>query len=210
MRTFLAPARLTPVGYATVIGVTSQVTRSWQPDHVCRSRLIRTARGAVIAVALALMVAAPAGAPTPPTRTVVVLDPVRQFLAGTGCEFGVTAHRIGRTVITDYSDGRETVDAHYIDYTIVNDANGKRFVTNFVHHEVDRYDAAANVYRGQSSGVSIYQFLPGDVGPDGQIVDHWFAINVVGTVSYVVDGTTFATSDISIQGRYTDTCAAIS
>ncbi len=87
----------------------------------------------------------------------VVLDPVRQFPAGTGCEFDVTAHRIGRTAITDYSDGRETVDAHYIDYTIVNDANGKRFVTNFVHHEVDRYDAAANVYRGQSSGVSIYQ-----------------------------------------------------
>ena len=74
----------------------------------------------------------------------------------------------------------------------------------------DRYDAAANVYRGQSSGVSIYQFLPADVGPDGQIVDHWFAIKVVGTVSYVVDGTTFATSDISIQGRYTDICAAIS
>jgi hypothetical protein len=59
---------------------------------------------------------------------VVVLDPVRQFPAGTGCEFDVTAHR-----------------------------------------------AAANVYRGLSSGVSIYQFLPGDVGPDGQIVDHWFA-----------------------------------
>ena len=56
----------------------------------------------------------------------------------------------------------------------------------------------------------ICQFLPGDDGPDGQIVDHWFAIKVVGTVSYVVDGTTFATSDISIQGRYTDICAAIS
>jgi hypothetical protein len=173
------------------------------------ARLTRVARGALIALALALVVAAPAAA-AQPTRTVVNLDPVRQFPAGTGCEFDVTAHRIGRTVITDYSDGREVIETHYIGYTIVNDANGKKFVTDFVHHEVDRYDAAANVYRGQSSGVSIYQFLPGDIGPDGQIVDHWFAINVVGTVSYVVDGTTFATLAITIHGRATDICAAIS
>ena len=120
------------------------------------------------------------------------------------------AYHSGRTAITDFSDGREAIETHYIDYTIVNDANGKTFVTNLVHHEVDWYDAANDVIRGRSSGDTIFTFLPGDVGPDGATVDHNFSIYAKGTVTYVIDGTTFATLAISIQGRYTDICAAIS
>ena len=171
--------------------------------------LTRPARGAFIALVLALMVAAPAAA-AQPTRTVYSLDPVSHYPAGTGCVFDVTAYRSGRTALTEFSDGRAAFETHYIDYAIVNDANGKTFVTNLVHHEVDWYDAANDVYRGQSSGDTIFQFMPGDVGPDGGIVDHVFAIYIKGTVTYVVDGTTFATLAITIHGSATDICAAIS
>ena len=177
--------------------------------HEILGRVIRTARGAAIAVALALMVTAPAAA-AQPTRTVSSLGPVGHFPAGTGCEFDVTAYRSGRTAVTDFSDGREAIETHYIDYTMVNDANGKAFAINFVHHEVDRYDAANDVIRGRSSGDTIFTFVPGDVGPDGATVDHVFSIYAKGTVTYVIDGTTFATLAISIQGKYTDICAALS
>jgi hypothetical protein len=171
--------------------------------------LALTARGALMALVLALVLAAPAAA-AQPARTLHSPDPVRHFPAGTGCEFDVTVYQRGRTAITDFSDGREAIETDYIDYTIVNDTNSKRFVTNLVHHEVDWCDAADNVYRGQSSGDTIFQSLPGDVGPDGGIVDHAFAIKIKGTVTYVVDGTTFATLAITIHGRATDICAAIS
>lgn len=173
------------------------------------TRLIRLARGAVIAAVLALIVAAPAAA-AQPTRTVHTPGPVSHYPAGSGCEFDVTAYHTGRTTVTDFSDGREAIETHYIDYTIVNDANGKTFVSNLVHYEVDWYDAANNVYRGQSSGDTIFTFWPGDVGPDGATVVHNFSIYAKGTVTYVVDGTTFAVLAITIRGTYTDICAAIS
>lgn len=172
-------------------------------------RSARAAWGAVIAVTLALLWAGPAAA-AQPTRLTHSPGPVSHYPAGSGCEFDVSAYHTGRTTVVDYSDGREVFETHYIDYTIVNDGNGMAFVTNLIHHEVDRYDAANDVYRGVSSGDTIFTFLPGDVGPDGGIVDHNFSIYAKGTVTYVVDGTTFRTLGISIQGRYTDICAAIS
>lgn len=169
----------------------------------------RAARGALIAVGLALVVAAPAAA-AQPTRLTHTPGPVAHYPAGTGCEFDVTAYQNGRTTITDFSDGREAIETHYLDYTIVNDANHKTFVTNFIHHDVETYDAANDLIRGRTSGDTIFTFAPGDVGPDGATVDHIFSIYAKGIVTYVIDGTTFATLAISIQGRYTDICAAIS
>ena len=52
--------------------------------------------------------------------------------------------------------------------------------------------------------------MGGAFGPDGAIVDHNFSIYAKGVVTYIVDATTFTTLAISIQGRYTDICAAIS
>ena len=178
-------------------------------QHRTFGRPPRAAGGAVIAVALALLWAGPAAA-AQPTRMTHSPGPVSHYPAGSGCEFDVTAYHTGRTTVIDYSDGREVFETHYLDYTIVNDANEKTFVTNLIHHEVDRYDAANDVYQGQSSGDTIFTFWPGDVGPDGTTVDHNFSIYAKGTVTYVVDGTTFATLAITIQGRYMDICAAIS
>ena len=177
-------------------------------EIVVGKRAGRTAVGLVVLVALALVAASPAAA-AQPTRTVHSPGPVSHYPAGSGCEFDVTAYHTGRTAVTDFSDGREAIETHYIDYTIVNDANGKTFVTNLVHHEVDWYDDANNI-AGRSSGDTIFTFLPGDVGPDGAIVDRNFSIYIKGTTTYVIDGATFATLAITIQGTYTDICAAIS
>ena len=180
--------------------------------HLTSTRLTtRSARGAVIALALALVVAAPAAA-AQPTRTVFVADPVRHYPAGTGCDFDVTVYRSpgSRTAITDFTDGREQIINHESRRTIVNDATGAAFVETSAYREVDRFDADAGVIRGSVTGQSIFAFAPGDVAPDGSIVDHTYSIFIRGKVSYVIDATTFATLAISVQGSYTDICAALS
>ncbi len=175
------------------------------------SRLTRTARGSVIAIALALVAAAPAAA-VQPTRTVIVAGPVSHYPAGTGCDFDVTVYRSpgSRTTITDFSDGHEMLLNHATHRTIVNDATGAAFVETSAYREVDRFDADAGVIRGAVTGQSIFAFAPGDVAPNGSIVDHTYSIFIRGKVSYVIDATTFATLAISVQGSYTDICAAIS
>src|SRR5258706_2029456 len=80
----------------------------WRLPEMTKLRLTRTTRGAVVALALALLGAAPAAA-AQPTRTVIVAGPVAHYPAGTGCEFDVTVYRSpgSRTTITDFSDGNE-------------------------------------------------------------------------------------------------------
>jgi len=171
--------------------------------------LRRTARGAAIALGLALMVAAPAAA-AQPTRTVVVASPSTHYPAGTGCDFDVTVYRPrgGWTAITDFTDGREALVNHVVERTITNDDTGATFVEVTSSHEVDRIEDG--VIQGTISGQFIFQFAPGDVGPDGAILDHLLALYIQGTATYVIDGTTFATLAITIEGTTTDICAAIS
>jgi hypothetical protein len=75
-------------------------------------------------------------------------------------------------------------------------------------HEVDRLENG--VIYGTISGQFIFEFAPGDVGPDGAILDHLLALYIQGKATYVIDGTTFATLAISIEGTTTDICAALS
>lgn len=176
------------------------------------ARFTPAARGAFIALVLALVVAAPAAA-AQPTRTVIPYPAgFTHHPAGTGCVFDVTAYRTDHTfvIITDFSDGREMLINHSKRRTIVNDATGAAFLETTAYREVDRFDADAGVIRGSVTGQSIFQFAPGDVAPDGSIVDHPYAIFIQGKVTYVIDGITFATLAISVQGSYTDICAAIS
>lgn len=175
-------------------------------------RLTRPALGAVIALLFALVAAAPAAA-AQPTRTVIHASAgFTNYPAGTGCEFDVTAYRTDHAflIIMDFSDGREQIIVHSKRRTIVNGATGAAFVETNANREVDRFDADAGVIRGSVTGQSIFEFAPGDVAPDGSIVDHTYAIFIQGKVSYVIDATSFATLAISIQGSYTDICAAIS
>ena len=169
----------------------------------------RSARGAVIALVLAVVWAAPAAA-TQPTRTVVAAQPITHFPAGTGCDFDVTVYRPlgGWTAITDFSGGREAIVNHAIQRTITNDATGATFVEESISHEVDTFPNG--LITGKINGQFIWQFYPGDVGPDGIVLDHLLALYIQGNASYVVDGTTFATLEIDIVGTMTDICAAIS
>jgi hypothetical protein len=177
--------------------------------NVRKLRLTRTARGAVIAVALALVVAAPAAA-AQPTRTVTHFGPVGYFPAGTGCDFDVTVYRSPGSwfAVTDFSDGREAFISHAIRRTITNDATGATFVESSIYRDINSIVDGA--YRGTTSGQFIFQFYPGDVGPDGVVLDHLLALYIQGSATYVIDATTFATLEISIKGTVTDICAAIS
>ena len=172
-------------------------------------RLPRAAGGAAMALVLAIVVAAPAAA-AQPTRTVVVAGPLTHFPAGTGCDFDVTVYRPrgGWTAITDFTDGREAFVNHVVERTITNDATGATFVEVTSSHEVDTFENG--VIRGSISGQFIFEFYPGDVGPDGVILDHILALYIQGWASYVIDGTTFATLAITINGTTTDICAALS
>ena len=172
--------------------------------------LTRTARGAVIALALALIAAAPAAA-AQPTRTVTYVGLVAHYPAGTGCDFDVTVYRSAgsRYTNTSFSDGRFVTENHAVHRTITNDATGATFVESSISHEVDRFDDAGLIV-GTISGQFIWQFYPGDVGPDGVVLDHLLALFIQGTATYVVDANTGATLKITIVGTTTDICAAIS
>jgi len=173
------------------------------------SRLTRTARGGLIATLLALVIAAPAAA-AQPTRSVIIAGPFTHFPAGTGCDFDVTVYRPkgGWTAFTDFSDGHEAIVNHAVERTITNDATGATFVEVSSSHEVDRFDG--DLIIGGISGSFIAQYYPGDVGPDGHVVDHLMALYVHGYASFVVNGVTGATLGGRLVGTTTDICAAIS
>lgn len=173
------------------------------------STLRRTASGAVIAVALAAVLAAPAAA-AQPTRTIYALQPVRHFPAGAGCDFDVTAYALPSAHGTeiDFSDGTMVFETHSMHRRIVNDATGAEYVQNIESHEVDHFDG--DLIRGTINGQFIWEFYPGDMGPDGVILDHILALDIVGRATYAVEGSTGVTLAISIVGQTTDICAAIS
>jgi hypothetical protein len=174
------------------------------------TRLSRTARGALIAVALAVIWAAPAAA-AQPTRSVIQGTLVSHYPAGEGCDFDVTAYKLpsAHTTVIEFSDGTLVFDAHSLHRRIVNDATGAEYDENIVSHEVDNVDANG-IDHGSINGQFIWQFYPGDMGPDGVILDHVLALDIVGRATYTVVWETGVTLEISIVGRYTDICAAIS
>jgi hypothetical protein len=187
------------------------VAATVEAPEMTKLRLTRTARGAVIALVLALVAAAPVAA-AQPTRTVIDLGPLtRQAPAGTFCDFDVTLSRPASWLrIMDFSDGREALVGHAIPRTVTNDATGATFVASTSAHEVDRFDPDSTLVRGEATGQFIYEFLPGDVGPDGVVVDHLLELFIQGKATYVYDSNTGATLEITIQGTATDICAAIS
>ena len=174
-------------------------------------RLTRTARGAVLALGVAIMAAAPATA-AQPTRTLIYVPPsTRSFDAGAFCAFAVTTDRPSgqRLTYTDFSDGREAVMGLVVRRTYTNPATGMTFAAPTDAHEVDWFDAYPLV-RGTAQGQFIWQAMPGDVGPGGVIIDRLTQFYIQGSVTYVSNWETGATSEFSMTGKATDICAAIS
>ena len=171
--------------------------------------LRRTASGAVVALVLALVAAAPAAA-AQPTRTVVQDDPVSHYPAGRGCDFDVTAYKQPSAHYTefDFSSGVVAYQIHAMHRRIVNDATGAEYDESIVAREVDSADANG-IDHGSINGQFIWTFLVGDVYLDGSVMDHVTSLDMVGRATYTVDLNTGATLAISFVGQSTDICAAI-
>jgi hypothetical protein len=169
-------------------------------------------RGVVAAVALALVVAAPAAA-AQPARTVLHFpgDRVGHFQAGDGCTFDVTVYASppAHVTITDFSDGTEVIQQYAMKRVITSDVTGNTFLDNQVYRDAEWIDPATGLIRGETSGQFIDTFWPGDIGPYG-VVDQNVSYAITGHQTYVLDPTTFATLSISVSGAITDICAAIS
>jgi hypothetical protein len=180
--------------------------------QMTKLRLTRTARGAVIALVLALVWAAPAAAAAP-TRTVTHFpaDRVGHFPAGTGCTFDVTVYSApkGSVTVTDFSDGTEVYVVHAMFRTITSDVTGATFVENQEYRDAEWIDATSGLLRGETSGQFIDTFFPGDVGPYG-VVDQVVSYSIIGSQTYVLDPNTYATLALNIKGTITNICAAIS
>jgi hypothetical protein len=178
---------------------------------VRKLRLTRTARGAVIAVALAVVVAAPAAA-AQPTRTVnQITNLVSHKPADTACTFDVTVYMTpgARVTETDFSDGSTVYQVHSMKRAITNDATGATFVENQIYHDREWIDPANGWIRGVTSGQSIQQFYPGDVGPYG-IVEQPSAYVIYGTTWWAWDPATEHQTEFTWTGTLTDICATIS
>ena len=172
--------------------------------------LNRAARGAVIAIVLAAVWAAPTMAGQP-DRYVIPGTLVSHYPAGEGCDFDVTAYKLptAHTTVVTFSDGTQFYDAHSLHRRIVSDVTGLEYDESIVSHEVDNVDANG-IDHGSINGQFIWTFLVGDMYLDGSVMDHVTSLDMVGRATYTVDWNTGATLAISFVGQYADICAAIS
>jgi hypothetical protein len=171
------------------------------------ARLIRAARGAVIAIALAVMVATPAAA-AGPTRVVHGLSGFT-YPAGAACSFDVGGDPTGGFVATTtFSDGTvlRSVRARG---AYVNLETGARYPTLDSYRDRSYFDPATGIQVGVESGKTTWSFLPGDVGPFG-IVQVAALYHFDGSLSYVWDDNVGHTTLFAHKGKITDVCAALS
>jgi hypothetical protein len=172
------------------------------------AKLTRTARGAVIAVVLALLWAAPVAA-AQPTR--VVNRDLHPFVypAGTACAFDVEGQpSSGFSAATTFGDGREMHSVH-AKGAYVNMATGARFETRDIFTEIDRFDPATGILVGVNNGETTIFFLPSDRSPFG-VGSNGALYHFVGTVHYTYDTNTNVFSVLAYSGTVTDVCAALS
>ena len=171
---------------------------------------MRSARGAVIALALALVVAAPVAA-AQPIKTVVHPTPDSFSAQDSGCGFAVsrTFKSGSRVTYFDYADGSERVTQNRV-ITITNLDNDKTVTVHSVGHRFEWWNDAGQV-QGQAEGQFIFAFYPGDIGPDGSVVQApGQAYLFTGIAWYTWDPNTEHISAYSYQGSSVDICAALS
>ena len=169
-------------------------------------RLTRPARGAVIALVLTFVVAAPAAA-AQPTRTVHDLHGFT-IPADMACPFDVEGQpSSGFAAYTEFSDGRLMGSVHLKgDY--VNADTGARYPTldNFHFTQWTNTDGSIfAILEGQAG----FWFLPGDTGPFGTVGEHGAFYDFVGRITFTISATG-ATTQFSWKGTATDVCAALS
>lgn len=170
-------------------------------------RMTRAARGAVIALALALVVAAPAAA-AQPTRTVYHGLHGFTIPADMACPFDVEGQpSSGFSAYTEFSDGRLMGSVHLKgDY--VNADTGTRYPTLDNFHFTQRYDAITGNTYVVLEGQAADSFLPGDTGPFGTVGAHGAFYDFVGRITFTIDANGAATQ-FSWVGTATNICAAL-
>jgi hypothetical protein len=175
------------------------------------SRLSRAARGAVIALVLAMVCAAPApAAAAQPTRT--VFHPTGgSHLAGQGCAFDISYVDApgARITVTDFSDGREAADVHAV-VTLTNDETGTTFVHKAFFHDLTWFDTADGVYRDVTDGQVLVWLSQGDLGPYGIVGADGLAVRFEGTVSSTWDPNVNAVTEFAYQGTVQNVCTLLS
>ncbi|MBA2719523.1 MAG: hypothetical protein H0U52_09830 [Chloroflexi bacterium] len=117
--------------------------------------------------------------------------------------------RDGRATETDFSDGSTVYEVHSMKRTITNDATGQSLTENQIYHDLEWIDPSNGWIRGITSGQSIQQFYPGDVGPNG-IVQEPAAYIIHGTTWWAWDPATEHQTEFRWTGTLTDICAVIS
>ena len=180
------------------------------PQLLTLARLPRAVRGAMVAGALALAMAAPAAAATPPTRTVhfptgFVMDP------GQGCAFAVRGVPVsGFSAVTTFSDGLEMRSIRVKGYYENLDTH-KTYWVNDTWTEKDVWDETTQLYTITGNGQIDVPFWPGDASPFSGVVTDAAFYRFAGTTVNVVDFNGVPrTADFTWSGRITDICAALS
>ena len=171
-------------------------------------KLTRTAPGAVIALAFALLSAAPAAAATPPTRTVGSLGGF-VYPAGTACAFDVAGEPSGGFgATTTFSDGSRLISIRARG-AYVNLSTGARYPTLDSFRDYGRTDPVTNITTAVESGHTTWSFLPGDQGPFGLITEASL-YHFIGTVTYAFDSNAGHATAFAWTGTVEDVCAALS
>lgn len=169
----------------------------------------RLARGFVVAVVLALVVAAPAAAATPPTRTVFEPNPF-VIPAGQGCSFDVRGvPTSGFAALTVYSENEWRKSVH-VKVTLENMDTGATYSVNNTWTELNIYDPATNILVVTTSGQSVTEFWPGDVSPFGGLITTATLYRFIGTTTNTIDFNLNHTVQFIWSGQVIDLCAALS
>ena len=173
------------------------------------TRVPRAARGAAIAVALTLAVAAPTAAAATPTRIVHSLHAF-VMAAGQACTFPVAGvPTSGFTAVISFPDGREKRSIHAQGY-YENLDTGKRYWVNDTWSELDQYDPTTNILVITTSGLGDYLFWPGDASPFGGVMTGPGFYRIAGTAVNTVDFNVNQTTAFTWSGQIIDLCAALS
>jgi hypothetical protein len=173
------------------------------------ARRNRSARGALVALVLAAVWAAPAAA-AQPIRTPFSPDP-GTISAGYGCSFDVLRQILpgAHDVDTVFSDGRDVLNAHG-DVVMTNAITGKSIVHHANFSDTEWFDPSDGLVHGVTSGRFLAGGSPGDAGPFGVIGAPGALYIEVGRSTYAYDPNTFVTVQYSYTGTLTDVCALLS
>ena len=172
--------------------------------------LRRLARGGIAALAVTLMIAGPAAAATPPTRTVSYPTGF-QWEAGLACAFPIAGVPVSGFKATTVFDDTNSMVSFRIRGYYENLVTHKTYWVNDTWTEKDVWDAATQLYTITGTGQLDVPFWPGDASPFGGVVTDAAYYRFAGTTVNVVDfNGTPRTAEFSWSGRITDICAALS